>query len=260
MILEITSTEYLIPVISGTILFALLVTFIIYFILLYRKTQYKLDWERERMKQELLRVENEVKEQTLINVSRELHDNFGQVASLIKINLNMISKDLKPGDLQKVSESLLLIRQLIGDIKALSASLSGEKIRKLGWLIALSEDVRRINAIGAMQIEFTEGEHISLPHEKEVILYRIIQELFNNSLKHAKASQAHLSIESNEGQVFVRYADNGIGFNEDQVVYGSGLTNINERCKMIEAKVELQSQKGEGTRISITLENYETVG
>lgn len=253
MILKINNIEYLIPVITGTLLFGLLTVFIIYFILLYRRTRVKLNWERERLKNELFRVENEVKEQTLLNVSRELHDNYGQIASLVKINLNMMSKDLGDEDLERVNETLILIKQLIGDIKTLSASLSGENLRKNGWITTIDEDVRRINSIGGLKVHFNStGDH-KLQHEKEVILYRVIQELLNNALKHAKASEANLTIRSEQNEVFIKFSDNGIGFNFNTVVKGAGLSNIEERCKMIGAKMEMSSNKQTGTEFQIHL-------
>ena len=237
----------------GTILFGLLAVFIIYFILLYRKSQVNLHFEQERLQQELLRVENEVKEQTLINVSRELHDNLGQIASLIKINLNMMSKDLNKEDTERISDSLKLLKGLIGDIKSLSASLKGEKIRHKGWIYLIREDVERINKIEGLQITFDYSGDGVLQHEKEVILYRITQEVLNNTLKHAKATEAKLSISCSENQLLLYFSDNGIGFVPTKVVKGSGLTNIEDRCKMISAVLELKSQVSNGTQIQISL-------
>jgi two-component system NarL family sensor kinase len=253
ILLDISTIEYLVPVISGIVLFGLLTVFVIYFIQVYRKTQGTLDWERERIKQELLRVENEVKEQTLTNVSRELHDNFGQIASLIKINLSMISKELSASDTQKVNESLELLKQLIGDIKSLSSSLNGDLILKNGWLKILSEDVRRINTIGAMQISFEHDPVLSLPHEKEVILYRVIQEIINNSLKYAKAKDATLSLKTKQNRVFIEFSDSGIGFDEKLIIPGNGLRNIRERCRIIDADFNISSKVGEGTKININI-------
>lgn len=251
--LDITTIEYLIPVLSGVLLFGLLTAFVIYFILVYRKTQGTLDWERERIKQELLRVENEVKEQTLTNVSRELHDNFGQIASLIKINLSMISKELSAEDTQKVSDSLDLLKQLIGDIKSLSSSLNGDNIMKNGWLKILSEDIRRINAIGTTQFDFNYDENIRLGHEKEVILYRVLQEIINNSLKYAKASNAKLGIHSKQKRILISFEDNGIGFDQKTIIPGNGLRNIYERCKIIDAQLDIFSKAGQGTKITINI-------
>jgi two-component system NarL family sensor kinase len=245
--------DYLVPIISGIILFGLLLAFVIYFILVFRKTQTTLDFERERIKTELLRVENEVKEQTLTNVSRELHDNFGQIASLIKINLNMISKDLASEDLEKVEESLSLVKQLIGDIKSLSSSLNGDQIRQLGWLEVVKNEVERVNKTGVLTIKFVVENWWTLSHEKEVILFRMVQEMMNNTLKHAQATTAELRIEASSEQTKIEFSDNGIGFNLMEVKRGNGLINIQERCKIIEANLDFSSNEAMGTKICIIL-------
>lgn len=253
MILTITTIEYLVPVISGTILFVLLTIFVIYFILLYRRTNLKLHWERERLKQELLRVENEVQEQTLQNVSRELHDNFGQVASLIKINLMMATKELPEGGLDKVNDSLELLKQLIGDIKALSASLDGEKIKEIGWVPAIREEIERINKIGGTQISIEVPSEAALKPDQEVILYRVLQEIFNNTLKHANAENAWLSIKDDHRKVVISYRDDGKGFDPDTIRRGSGLNNMEARCQMIGGAFALKSERGTGSSIEISI-------
>lgn len=253
MILSINSFEYLFPVITGAILFTLLAAFIIYFILLYRRSQTKLHLERERVQQELLRVENEVKEQTLLNVSRELHDNLGQVASLIKINMNMLSAKLSGKELEQANESLSLIKQLITDIKSLSDSLKGERLREIGWLKAIEEEVRRANTIEGFNLAFRKEGSSHLSHESELILYRIIQEMLNNTLKHSRANEAALNIICKEDQTSISFGDNGIGFDVKTINRGAGLNNIHDRCEMIHAEFDMSSAKNEGTQISINL-------
>lgn len=248
------SFEYIFPIVAGTLLFGLLTVFIVFFILLYRRTRVKLHWERERVKQELLRVENEVKEQTLINVSRELHDNFGQVAALIKINLNMLAKSLKGDELEQVKESLILIQQLLTDIKSLSASLNGERLRELGWIQAVSDDIQRINGMGEIEIDFQAEGTSKLSTEKQVVVYRITQEILSNMLKHAKAYTASIHV-SCEDIITLTYSDNGVGFDEDKIIPGQGLDNIRQRCELIGASVEMKSTLDVGTKITLKIQN-----
>ena len=256
MIVIKTSLEYLIPVVSGTVLFTLLITFIIYFIVLYGKSHDKFKFEQNLLRQALLHSEIEIKQQTLANVSRELHDNYGQIASLIKINLNLISKEMSPEDQAKVSESILLIKQLIGDIKSLSSNLNGEKIRKIGWIKMIENEVKRVNRIGLVKVDFSSDDDLpAIGHEKEVILYRITQEIFNNLLKHADASKSELTIKADQGKIKFKYSDNGVGFNPNLPTnqLGSGLMNMQERCKMIDATFSLTSNAGIGTKSEILL-------
>lgn len=249
-----STIEFLIPIVAGTILLAGLTVFIIYFILLYRRSQDRFRYERERLKQELLRIENEVKEQTLENVSREIHDNFGQIASLIKINLNLLSRELEGEQLEKAQESMDLLKQLITDMKSLSRSLNGESIRTTGWIAMIETDVERINRLGIAYLTFlTEGDPLAIEPGHQLILYRVVQEMMNNLLKHANASQAFLSILARDGQIHISYADNGVGFDKYSEDHkpGAGLTNMEARCSMIGAGFTLTSIPGQGTQIQI---------
>lgn len=248
--------DYVFAVSAGTLLFGLLTIFIIYFILLYRKSQTKLHFERERRKRELLQAEVEIKEQTLVNVSREIHDNLGQAAALVKINLNLISKDIPEADQQKIKESSELIKKLIGDMRSLSQSLNGDNIRRKGFSAMLQTDVDRINKTGYVEVNFNQPlEKINLEADQLIILYRMIQELFTNSLKYAKASEIRLDISQNQKELVVNFNDNGIGFDYQSALNkGSGLTNIKERCEIIDAKLYFESELDQGVNVKITLE------
>lgn len=248
--------EYWAPIVAGTLLFGLLTIFIIYFILLYRKSQTKLHFERELKKQELLRAEVEIKEQTLVNVSREIHDNLGQAAALVKINLNLVSKNLSEEDQQKIDESRDLLKKLIGDMRSLSESLNGDNIRRKGFISMIQADVDRINKLEYIQVEFEHSkEKILLETDQLIILYRMIQELFTNTLKYARADKINLNIEQNHHQLSVNYSDNGIGFDYQAALNkGSGLTNIKDRCDIIDAKLYFESEINEGVNVRITLE------
>ena len=254
MILKVDHIEYYIPIVSGTILFTLLVIFIISFILQYRKAQDRFTAEKDQLKQALLSAEIEIKEQTLVHVSREIHDNFWQVASLIKINLNLLSGDLSQEDRQKVNESLGLIRQLITDMKSLSRSLNGDSLQTIGWLNALEIEGARINRLGSVQLTIqVEGDPEEVGHEEQLMLYRMVQEILNNLLKHAHASIATLTLKCQNGKLEMRYRDDGKGFDlkESKLKEGSGLVNMQERCHQIGAEFVIESTPGHGTRIEI---------
>lgn len=252
--------EYWAPIVTGTLLFGLLTVFIIYFILLYRKSQTKLYYERERRKQELLQAEVEIKEQTLVNVSREIHDNLGQAAALVKINLNLISDNISEADQSKLDESKDLMKKLISDMRSLSQSLNGDNIKRKGIIAMIVIDVERINKTGYVKVNFEHiQDQIQLDFDQQTILYRMIQELFTNTLKYAKAQTILLKIEENPNEIKVNYSDNGIGFDYQSALNkGSGLTNIKDRCDIIDAKLYFQSETNKGVEVEITLTKPQT--
>lgn len=249
------NTNIITTIITGTLLFGLLTVFIIYFILLYRKSQTKLYYERERRKRELLQAEVEIKEQTLVNVSREIHDNLGQAAALVKINLNLVSDQLSEADQAKLDESKELMKKLIGDMRSLSQSLNGDNIRRKGFIAMLQTDVERISKTGYVEVNFAHPqENILLDVDQLIILYRMLQELFTNTLKYAKATNIELKIDQNEKELIVNFSDNGIGFDYEKALNkGSGLTNIKDRCEIIDAKLYFESELNEGVKVQITL-------
>lgn len=250
-----TDLSFYFPLITGTLLSVFLISFIIYFILLYRRTRTKLDWQRERLKQELLRAEIEIKEATLQQVSQEIHDNFGQVASLIKINMLLLSQELTKENRAKVKESLDLIKQLIADMKSLSRSLKGESLQQIGWVKTIEKDVTRINELNGVHISLKlDGNLNVVTHEVQLILYRIVQEILNNLINHAQATEARLSLTYSYPWLSLHYTDNGIGFeqNNPSVYKGSGLENMALRAKQIGAQFTLKSADGQGTHIEIT--------
>jgi two-component system NarL family sensor kinase len=253
-------TEIAVPLVAGTVLFSALVIFILYFIFLHHRTRQKFDWERQQFKQAVLQTEVEIREQTLIQMSRELHDNLGHIASLIKINLNLVSKQINEADKAKIDESIDLLKQLIGDIKSLSVSLNSERLANIGLLEAINNDVARINKTGHMSIQLiAHCEPPELSQETEIFLYRISQEILNNTLKHSEASESRIILECSNGKFSLNFTDNGKGFDADALKSdssankGSGLHNLSKRCKMIGAELNIASDKGAGTTILITL-------
>lgn len=258
MIAAIIDTQFILVI--GTALITGLVAFIFVFINLYRKAQLTLQLERQKFHQELLQTEVEIREHTLENIARDLHDNFGQIASLIKINLNLLSNDISSSDQLRIAESKDLLTNLIGDIRVLSASLSAENIkqRSLGDLI--SSDLTRVERTGAMKTDF---ENIAdfglLKPEVKIFLYRMFQEMINNILKHSEAHVVHVFFGQVKSHLILDVKDDGIGISADQLklanhgLTGNGLLNIKERCKIIGAEVIFSSVENKGTQICIKL-------
>lgn len=245
------------PLIAGTLLFGLFVAFIIYFIVLYRKAQDAMVVEQERMRQVLLRAEVEIREQTLVQVSRELHDNIGQLTSLISINLKMLGLQQNEKDKLRVSEILALVSQLSHDIRSLSTSLTGAHISNMGLANLLQREVDRLIRLELIDVSFSIDNALmaQLPPDKAVILFRVIQELFNNTLKHSEATLATLVLESKKKGLHVQYTDNGKGFSPKQTqTDGNGLQNMMQRCQLVGFTYNLQSAVGQGVLVDIYID------
>ncbi len=249
-------SDLLIPVAAGTLLITVLILFVIYFVVLYKRKQQAFEWEREQFKQALLKTEIEIQEQTLSNISRELHDNFGQIASLIKINLSLVSKQIPGDDKDKIDESLTLLKGLITDIKSLSISLKGENLKRFGLSKMIEDDTKRLQKLGYFNITLTNLDLLpEFNPEVEIFLYRMTQEIFNNMIQHANASDVSLKIQKKDQICNLTFKDNGKGFDTTTKKFGSGLINLYERSEMIGADIEIKSQIDSGTEISISLKS-----
>lgn len=252
-----TYNDITVPLIAGTALLAVLIGFILYFIFLHHRTRQKFDWERQQFQHAVLQTEFEIREQTLTHMSRELHDNLGHIASLIKINLNLISRQIPTSDRSKIDESIDLLKHLIGDIKALSLSLNSERLANIGLLRAIAEDVMRINKTGHIHMLLEVNcEMPSFGKDTEIFLYRICQEILNNCLKHSNASECKVLVNCEDDFFTLKFRDNGVGFDAEEMLgssKGSGLNNLSKRSKMIGAELTIASVKKAGTTIIISL-------
>jgi signal transduction histidine kinase len=247
-------------IVGFVIAFLILGAFIIFLSILYSKKQMRNKKERERIQsqfaQTLLQSQLEIQEQTLQHISHELHDNLGQVASLIKINLTTLQLDDTTKATEKIETTKDLTRQLIADLKSLSVSLGADRIAQTGLIKALETDVDRLNKTGQFTASLTqEGNIPVLDNDKAIILYRMAQEILNNMVKHSGARQITVLLKASGNLFTLAFSDDGIGFDieEKKNSGGSGLLNLQNRAKLISAQLILQSTPGNGTSITIKL-------
>jgi signal transduction histidine kinase len=209
--------------------------------------------EREKLKQDfqqvILKTQLEVQEQTMRQISQEIHDNVGQVLSLVNLHL----KTMKAGDTEKLDTTTSLVNKAIEDLRNLSRSLNPESISGTGLLQVIKNELQQVEKTGQFITHLTVESDISFPSDKLLILYRMIQEVLNNIIKHSEASIINATIADN----MICFTDNGKGFESEQKVLGSGLQNLRQRANVIGASVEVQSTIGKGTCITFRFNNQE---
>ena len=210
---------------SATVLFVCLAGFIVYFIVLYQNKQLKNKQEqadlRANFRQEMLKAQIEVQEQTLSHVSREIHDNITQVLSFVKLKLGMINS---PGITPEIAESRELVAQAISDLRDLSKSLSFDHIVKLGLQQTIGMEVERINKTGIIKAAIlVEGEKYSLGQQCELVLFRIFQEALNNTLKYSGADHFNICLQYHPEMFNLTLYDDGMGFSLSAPEKKSGL-------------------------------------
>lgn len=238
---------------------AMFVAVIISILFVYQRKTYehkkKVTAIEETLKQEILKTQIEVQDQTLTYISREIHDNITQVLSFVKLSLGVKNNDPVKVQ-QKIDESRELLAQTINDLRDLSKSLSFDTIKALGLADTIRFEVDRINKSDLVKMDYAIiGEPYELSEQQELILFRIFQESVNNALKHAEASVIKVEI-SYLPEIFkLSVADNGKGFpieilNEHR---GSGLQNLQNRGKLVGADVMIDSIPAKGCQVAVSL-------
>nr|WP_236676047.1 ATP-binding protein [Chryseolinea lacunae] len=204
----------------------------------------------------LLQSQLEIKEQTLQHISHELHDNLGQVASLIKINLNTLQLHDEQKALQKIEDTKELVRQLITDLKSLSVHLNSDWAVQVGLLRGLENEVERLNKTGQWQASLKqEGPLPDLDANTTIFLYRMAQEILNNTIKHSSGKHVAVSLCTTGNLFTLVFTDDGVGFDPEEKTKsgGSGLMNLQHRARLIQATLNIQSAPANGTSIAIEL-------
>ena len=250
-----------IAVLAGVIVFILIGGFIISFILLYNKRQIafkKQIFELEtQFQQEILHAQLEIQEQTLLNVSQELHDNIGQILTLIKVTMNnLILQNII--DEKHLSELKDLVTKAIQDVRDISKSLNSDRIHQLGLCRIMEQEINAIERASNISIssEIVAGNP-DLDSKVELIIFRIIQEVFNNIIKHSSASNVIFRMEIHENSLVVSITDNGCGFSsaieqgEVPKLLGSGIRNMERRASMINGRLTIENMPGVGTAVKL---------
>lgn len=250
-------------VIIGTIIFSGLVVFIVVFLFHYKKKQLLYLQEKAALKaqyeQEILQSQLEVQNQTLQNISHELHDNIGQLLTVVKINVELISIYTENKNFDLIEKHTILINstinQIIDEIRNLSKGLDGHSVQEFGLIQTTGHELQRIKKTNQFETELiVEGIPYKLDFKREILLYRIIQEVLNNAMKHSEATQLAVFFGYTSEMFEVIIQDNGKGFDIKAVLNrkdinksGVGLKSIQNRISLINGICKIDSVINKGT-------------
>jgi len=251
--------EIQILVLAVTIIIIVLAASLVVFLLYFQKKKvaYILK-QRETQKQfeeEINKSKLEIQEQTLKNISWEIHDNIGQLLSVAKMQLNIVQMSVPEEQQIKIQETGDIVGKSLEELRGLAKSLNPETIKNKGLIESLELEMARFNRLNVIDASLEiQGESYNLSNEKEIILFRILQEFCNNTLKYSKADKLIIQLNYNENYLEIIAEDNGIGFdiNDTSKQLGIGLINIRSRGKLIGAKIDLNSEENVGTKLYIS--------
>ena len=191
-------------------------------------------------------------------LASELHDSIGGMLSTIRMGVSTLGR-LLPGE-DSIDQTKQMLDDTISSVRKISRDLMPSTLEKFGLSQALRDLCDRIQSTAMLHVEFFERNEISpLDKNKELMLFRIVQELLNNALKHSQASKINLSIQQEESGLSICVEDNGIGFSiEEQRAdktsgKGLGLYSIENRAGLLGAVVDFKSAEPKGSKITLML-------
>jgi two-component system, NarL family, sensor kinase len=211
---------------------------------------------REKKNQfDLVQSQINAQEQTFQKISCEIHDNISLTLSLSKIYLHDIDFNDQNDAHDKINLSVCLIKKAMDDLNNLSRSLNAESIQKFGLLKSVQQLISDLGKAELFRITLNiKGTGPPPGATDELIIFRMIQEILNNIIRHANATEVIIWMDFEKSNLKLRIYDNGIGFDpNDSCTGGTGLDNLRKRAKIINAGLHIDSAPQQGTTIKIVI-------
>jgi two-component system, NarL family, sensor kinase len=198
-------------------------------------------------------------EQERTRLAKDLHDGLGGMLSGIKYSFNAMKGNLimTPDNAQAFERSMDMLDSSIKEMRSVAHNMMPEALVKFGLDTALKDFCNDINISGALQVAYQSNgiANEKIEQTTAITIYRIVQELLNNSMKHAAAANAIVQVVKNSNQISVTVEDDGKGFDKAilKQPIGMGWGNIMSRVEFLKGKIDVDSQKDNGTSVHIEI-------
>lgn len=193
-------------------------------------------------------------------IATDLHDKLGAILGMVKLHFSAVEDridDLRDDNKKQYDKANELLDQASIEVRNISHNLLSGVLVKFGLVPALQDLKDTVEATGKLKVQFIPGDQmeVRLSGEQELQMYRIVQELISNILKHAKATEAVIQLNRTNGEINLIVEDNGVGFDVESARQkeGIGLKNLEARAAKLNAKLHFDSGKGGGTTVSIDI-------
>ncbi len=229
-----------------TLVFLGVILVVLFVVFQRRKNALILEQEEaeKRFEQEISKTQVEIREATFRNISWELHDNIGQLLTLAKIQLQNNS------NLDDVKSTL---DKGLQELRILSKRINPDVLNNIKLIEAITQEIERFNRLNFVNASISVlGEVKEMDNKTEIVFFRIIQEFFSNTIKHARAKNLNIVLNYKPNKLIITATDDGQGFSLNKTNYtGIGLMNIKSRAQLMNADVTIFSKPEEGTRLTL---------
>jgi signal transduction histidine kinase len=255
------SYDFLLVFSIATVGMLVLAGSIVTFVVFYQKRMIQEQLKRQALEydyqQRMLQAELVSQESERRKLAADLHDSIGGMLSTIRVGLTTVGKHLP--DPSGIDETKKMLDDTITSVRRISRDLMPSTLEKFGLIHAVKELCERFEGTSKIKIQFHEqGEYTAIDPQHQLMIFRVAQELLNNAVKHAHATQITVSI-SIDDHIRLFVEDDGIGFNVGEVKYdkkgskGLGLFNIENRARLLNGTIEFEKGRTRGSKTTLTL-------
>ena len=207
---------------------------------------------------ELLYSHIQTQEEERARIAQDLHDDISSKLNVVNLNSHLLSSpNLNPDEAKDIIENITnLTLNALESSRRIAHHLSPPVLEKFGLQAGLEELITEYNSTKKIIVTFEQNTKFdTFSIEKQTHIFRIYQELLNNSVKHGKAKNATIKLSDNKETISCTYQDDGVGFEVVNLSFkGLGMSNIKTRIEYLNSNLEIQSAIGEGVFIKFELE------
>jgi two-component system, NarL family, sensor kinase len=198
-------------------------------------------------------IEAEEKERS--RIAQELHDGLGQLLSTARLNVAVLEDSVPKEEKSNLDRSLKIIDDACVEVRNISHNMMPSALIRLGLIPAINELVTNVNSAKGINIDFASNVETSLGRSLDITIYRVVQEILNNMIRHARASHIIMKIEKSGDDLKISMQDDGAGFNTEELKNSKGIgwKNIFSRVSMLDGDIKLESEPEKGTMVFIHL-------
>jgi signal transduction histidine kinase len=228
----------------------------LFFIIISRHKQNGYVKEKDRLRQsfqqQLILAQTEVQEATLTSLSKELHDNIGQLLGTAKILLGVAQRNPAANN-----ETLQTAEQTLGtaiqELRTLSKTLNKDWLEQFSFFDNLHTEIARINATQQHQVALNNSlQNIPFSPQQQLIVFRIVQEAINNACRHGHAAVITIQAKMEGRDIIINITDNGKGFDATIKNKGMGLINMQHRANLLQGRLYIDTGKS-GTTVQLII-------
>ena len=207
---------------------------------------------KQKFEKELANSRLEIQEQTFKNIAWELHDNVGQLLSVVNMQLNILQQSAPENLHAQITDTKSVVSESVTEIRSLSKILNNDVILKNGLITSIEVELERFNRLNFLDAKMNiEGDVVFIDSADEIIIFRIVQEFFSNVIKHAKAKKLFVLLKYKEKALEVLVEDDGIGFDNSKVTSSSGMQTMKSRATLVDAEFTISSPDVGGTHLHL---------